>query len=106
MNGGPFGGSLFAVNTYWQGPVDSNWELVYAGAKKNPADDSVGPGALKVYTEGVGSCGGFAIQPIGTFLAPKGAGMLTIVAVNGTLMQLRTDTGSTLVFNLQTNQYG
>lgn len=96
MQQGPFGGSLFAVNNFWQGPVGSNWELVYAGAERNP-DGSVKQGALKLYTKD--------LTPIGTYPAPSGAGALTIIAVKGSLMQLRTDTGSTLVFNLQTNQY-
>ena len=96
MQQGPFGGSLFAMNNFWQGPVGSNWELVYAGAERNP-DGSVKQGALKLYTKD--------LTPIGTYPAPSGAGALTIIAVKGSLMQLRTDTGSTLVFNLQTNQY-
>lgn len=101
---GPFAGMLFAVENLWQGPVGSNWELVYAGAEKNP-DGSLGPGALKLYTEAPDSDGGFDIHSIGTYPAPNGVSDLIIVAVNGNLMQLRTDTGGTLVFNLQTNQY-
>ncbi|SRR5260370_1070015 len=55
-----------------QGPVGSNWELVYAGAERNP-DGSVKQGALKLYTKD--------LTPIGTYPAPSGAGALTIIAV-------------------------
>jgi hypothetical protein len=51
------------------------------------------------------SSGGFDIRSIGTYTAPDGARLLTVVAVNGDLMQLRTDTGSSLVFNLKTNTF-
>ncbi len=41
MHQGPFG-SLFGVENFWQGPVGSKWELVYAGGKKSP-EGKIGP---------------------------------------------------------------
>jgi hypothetical protein len=97
MHQGPFPSSEFIVRNFWQGPVGSNWELVYAGARANPVNQNLGPGALRIYTK--------TVDYIGTYVAPNNESPLTITAVNGSLMQLRTDTGKTLTFNLQTNQY-
>ena len=102
---GPFPSSQFIVRNGWQGPVGSNWELVYAGVRMNPTDMSQGPGALRIYTETVTATGGFDVNYVGIYVAPNNESPLTITAVNGSLMQLRTDTGKTLTFNLQTNQY-
>lgn len=104
MHQGPFPASQFVVRNFWQGPVGSEWYLVYAGARVNP-NGSAGQGALVLYTEKPTSDGGFDINSIGTYPAPHGDRALTITAVNGHSMQLRTDTGSTLVFDLQTKQY-
>lgn len=94
----------FTVRNFWQGPVGSNWELVYAGAKVNP-DSSAGPGALRLYTEVANADGGFDIHYLGTYVVPNSSGALTIIAVNGYIMQLHTDAGRQLTFNLQNNQY-
>ncbi|HLG76856.1 MAG TPA: hypothetical protein VKX46_10600, partial [Ktedonobacteraceae bacterium] len=104
MHQGPFAASQFTVRNFWQGPVGPNWELVYSGARKN-ADGSVGPGALRVYTETPDATGGFKIDAVGTFVAPGNQSALLITSYNGTILQLRTDTGKTLSFNLLTNQY-
>lgn len=97
MHEGPFSASQFTVRDAWLGQVDSTWENVYAGGFTNP-DGSVGQGALKIYTA--------LDQYIGTYTAPAGSAALTITAVNGDVMQLRTDSGVTLTFNLQTHLYG
>jgi hypothetical protein len=97
MHEGPFPASEFIVRNFWEGPVGSNWELVYSGALMSPTAQNPGPGALRIYTK--------TVDYIGTYVAPNNQSPLTITAVNGTLMQLRTDTGQTLTFNLQTNQY-
>ncbi len=97
-------GSSFALANSWQGPVGSTWELVYAGGNKDP-QNNVGPGALVLFTVTANLSGGFDIRNIGTYTAPDGARILTIVAVNGDLMQLRTDSGGSLVFNLKTKTF-
>lgn len=104
MHQGPFPASRFTVRNFWQGPVGSSWELVYSGARKN-ADGSLGPGALRVYTETPDTAGGFKIDAVGMFVAPGNQSALTITSYNGTILQLQTDAGKTLSFNLLTNQY-
>lgn len=93
------------MRNFWQGPVGSNWELVYAGSRTKNLMNMSGLGALKIFTETVTAIGGFDVEEVGTYIAPNNQSPLTITAVNGTLMQLRTDTGQTLTFNLQTKQY-
>lgn len=105
MHEGPFPSSEFIVRNFWEGPVGSNWELVYAGASANSLNQNLGPGGLRIYTETVTATGGLDDNYVGMYPAPNNQSPLTITAVNGTLMQLRTDTGNTLTFNLQTNQY-
>ena len=102
---GPFPSSEFIVRNGWQGPVGSNWELVYAGASANPLNQNLGPGGLRIYTETATSTGGLDDNYVGMYPSPNNQSPLTITAVNGSIMQLRTDTGNTLTFNLQTNQY-
>lgn len=43
MQQGPFLSSVFTVRNFWQGPVDHDWMLAYAGAKPN-ADGAAGQG--------------------------------------------------------------
>lgn len=101
---GPFPAAQFTVRNFWQGLVGKDWELVYAGAKVN-SDGSMGPGALVLYNETINHLGGFDLKVIGTYPAPNATTALTITAVNGNIMQLSTDTGNVLIFNLQTDQY-
>jgi hypothetical protein len=104
MHQGPFPSSQFSVENFWQGPVGSIWELVYSGTKEN-MEGNGGIGALAIYNEAVNSTGGFDITHIGTYTVSSGARSLTIISVNGDIIQLRTDTGSILFFDLQTDAY-
>ena len=98
---GPFPACDLTVRNAWQGQVNGVWELVYAGlAYPNFAegDCSSGQGGLRIYNSET-------TANLGTFLAPAGTSALTITAVNGVVMQLRSDSGQLLTFNLQTHQY-
>jgi hypothetical protein len=101
---GPFLGSIFTVRNSWQGPVGSDWVLAYAGAKAN-ANGTAGQGGIVLYTETVNKSGGFDLYPLGTFLAPTGYTALSITAVQGDLITVRSVNGQTLTFHLQTHQF-
>jgi hypothetical protein len=101
---GPFPHSAFAVDNFWQGPVDSDWVLAYAGAKSN-ADGTAGVGGIVLYTETVNNLGGFDLHPLGTFLAPNGTSALTITARQGNLLLLHSKVGQQLAFNLVSHQF-
>jgi hypothetical protein len=98
MHQGPFSAMDFLVNNCWQGSIGSNWVLVYVGSTVKP-DGRIGQGALRLYT----STENFHL--IGIYVAPNGTSALTITAVNGDLMHLHTNTGSSLIFDLLTDQY-
>jgi hypothetical protein len=104
MQQGPFLSSVFTVRNFWQGPVGSDWVLAYAGAKPS-ADSTASQGGIVLYTETVNQAGGFDMHPLGTFLAPAGSPALTITAVQGNLLTVRSEAGRTLSFNLQTHQF-
>ncbi|WIG58632.1 MAG: hypothetical protein OJF49_001378 [Ktedonobacterales bacterium] len=96
---GPFPACDLTVRNAWQGQVSGVWELVYAGVVySDKAMCTGGQGGLRIYNR-------VSTASLGTFLAPAGTSALTITAVNGVVMQLRSDTGQILTFNLQTHQY-
>lgn len=101
---GPFSPAVFTMRNSWQGPVGKDWMFAYAGAKPNAGHASE-LGSIALYTQTVNAYGGFDFHPVGTFSAPTGTTPLTIVSVKGTLLQLHSDTGQTLTFNLQTHQF-
>lgn len=104
MQQGPFSPSVFTVRNVWQGPADSSWILAYAGAKTN-VNGTSGQGGIALYTETTGTSGGSHLQPLGTFYAPAGTTALTITEEQGNWLQVRTDSGARLTFNLQTHQF-
>jgi hypothetical protein len=83
----------------WQGPVNGRWEVVYAGATHHDLAACNDPqGALAIFDRNTAT-------QIGWHTAPAGVQNLTITAVNGDFMSLRTDAGATLTFNLATNMF-
>jgi hypothetical protein len=100
---GPFPAIEFEVRDSWLGWVGSTYTMVYAGARRSP----LGPnedrhGALRVYTRAPGQAGD---NLVGVFDAPTGSDAVTVTSVEGTALQLRSDQGQTLTFDLQTHQY-
>lgn len=108
---GPFSSGQFEVRNFWQGPTERGWMLVYAGATRSIADGSRGPGALRVYSVATGrsdiptSVPGRDIEFVGVFPTPTMSAPLTIIVVNGGVLELRSDDGETFTFNLQTLEF-
>jgi hypothetical protein len=101
---GPFEPIDFTIRNAWQGPVGPVWETVFAGGipkDRASGNSTPGPGALRIYIDHPDGSFDF----VKTVVAPNGVGPLTIAAVNGMTMQLRTDAGNTLTFNLQNDQF-
>lgn len=105
MHQGPFPAMTFLVRNFWQGPVGPDWLLAYAGATRVPADGSVQQGGLRLYREARDANGDLELQEIGAFPAPGAVGAVTITAAGGDVLQLRTDSGGVLSFDLRTRQY-
>ncbi|MGH2506882.1 MAG: hypothetical protein ACRDHZ_05645 [Ktedonobacteraceae bacterium] len=104
MHQGPFLSSTFTVNNFWQGPVDDAWVLAYSGAKLTSHGEDT-RGGMVLYTEKTNTQGGFNLYLLGTFLAPNGTTALTITAVNAHLLQLSSENGANLTFDLTTHQF-
>jgi hypothetical protein len=107
---GPFPHSIFDTTTLYQGPAvlhgQPSWLDVYAGG---PNDDPANPG--KISTGGVwvlrmANAGDYAHEKsLGTFLAKKGSGEVTIVAAHGPVLTLHTDRNKTEWLDLRTLTY-
>jgi hypothetical protein len=104
MHQGPFLTRIFTVRNFWQGPVGNDWVLAYSGAK-TLSSGYAGLGGIVLYTETSNAHGGFDLHPVGTFLAHDGTTALTITEVDGNLLQLSSENGPTLTFDLVTHQF-
>ena len=105
LHEGPFSACQLLVSNFWQGPVNGQWYLVYAGsASASIATCDHSQGALADYGEQFGRYGDGPLTTIGMFTAPSGVTSLTITAVNGNLMTLQTQTG-VLTFDLSANRF-
>lgn len=99
QSAGPFSACKLLVQNMWQGPVNDRWEVVYAGATHHDLAACNDPqGALAIFDRNTAA-------QIGWYTAPTGVKSLTIIAVNGDVMTLRTDAGATLTFNLATDKF-
>ena len=105
---GPVPSSQFAVNNQWHGPSGNSsntWWDVYAGSKGQP-DGSPGAPALYVDSSAPTSDGySFLTAHLGIFTAPNADSSLTIIAVNGAVLDLKTQSGRVYHFNLATDTY-
>ncbi len=102
----PFPACEFLDNNFWQGPANGQWYLVYAGSASahiSTCDHS--QGTLAIFSEQIGRYGDGPMTTVGWFTAPAGVRNLTITAVNGKVMTLRTNTGATLEFYLSTDRF-
>ncbi len=105
MHEGPFSLTEFRVLNFWQGPVGADWILVYAGARRGPVGSTAQQGAIRLYSEPRDVNGDVQLIEIGTYLAPSAVSTLTITAVKGTVMELHSDGGAVLSFDLRTHQF-
>ncbi len=94
---GPFSNSDFSIHDEYQGPVDGHWVVIYAGTAWTNFP-TTGVGALRVYTVGV--------RFVGVFDAPDGSGDLNITGVSGTTLQIVSDKGTHLTFDMATDTFG
>src|SRR6185312_11132086 len=94
---GPFSNSDFSIDDDYRGLVNGHWVVIYAGTAWINFP-KVGNGALRVYTVDVGFTG--------VFDAPDGSSNLNITGVSGTALQLVSDTGTHLTFDMATDTFG
>jgi hypothetical protein len=100
MRQGPFPATEFAVRNVWQGPIGSAWLLVYAGAKRGPGGGA-DQAAVRVYSE----TPDLHMTLVGTFPVANQVGSVRIAGANGHRIELQTDNGSRVAFDLLTQQF-
>lgn len=95
-NQGPFSNSDFSIDDVYRGQVNGHWVVIYAGTAWTTFPTE-GVGALRVYDLDAG---------FGIFDAPDGSGDLKITAVSGTTLQIVSNKGTQLTFDMVTNTFG
>lgn len=96
-NQGPFSNSDFSIDDVYRGQVNGHWVVIYAGtAWTNFPTEGVG--ALRVYNLDVGYAG--------VFDTPDGSSDLKITAVSGTTLQIVSNKGTHLTFDMVTDTFG
>ena len=102
---GPFPGPLYAVVNEWNGPVNGEWLIVYAGGPH--ADHDGGPvatGGVRIYSEPIQPSINDALVSVGDRLS-KLPGELSIISVSGDVMTVRNAAGTLTTFNLGTKTF-
>ena len=105
---GPVPASQFGVTNQWTGPVPGSgdvWYRVFAGANF-PGTSSAGTPAIYVDLSTPTPDGyGFDIKFVGIYTIPAADTWLTVTAVNGSLVDLMTQSGRVYHFDLTTKSY-
>lgn len=98
----------FLVKNAWHGPGGSHvWLAVFAGgARQHPGMDMSTQAAVRVMSMNPDPSGPLNLQDVGTFVAPGTASSLTISGVSGNVLNLITDAGKSLTFDVTTDTYG
>lgn len=102
---GPFDTHSFVANTRWRGLVGSDTIAVYAGSLSSNGQGTGDLAALRLYEENetANHCG-YDENLLGDY-SLSGHKALTIMAVSGTSMTLRTDDGLAVTFDLQARNF-
>jgi hypothetical protein len=104
---GPASWTEFQQRNVWQGPVANSdrWLQVNAGILVNP-DGSLGQAAVILQTMIPDpKDGNYQYTIVGTVTAPTHSGALKIIAENAGVLQLQTDGGETVYFDLQARSF-
>jgi hypothetical protein len=105
---GPVSASEFLVNNEWQGSIvgtGSAWYVVWAGSTGSISSTPGVPGIIVHSQTPTPDGGSFTDTEVGMFLDPRADGSLTIVAVSGPIVELRTATGQVFHFDLQAMRF-
>jgi hypothetical protein len=100
MRQGPFPATDFTVRNLWRGPVGTSWLLVYAGTERGRSG-AADRAAVRVFTE----TPDLHMTLIGTFPMRNGARALRVAGARGNVVELQTERGSKVSFDLLTHQF-
>lgn len=105
---GPVPASKFGVSNQWAGPIPGSgdvWYRVFAGVN---APGFSGPGTPAIYVDSsTPTPDGYSvtINFVGIYPVSGADSAVSITAVNGNIVDLRTETGRVFHFNLSTRQF-
>lgn len=94
---GPFANSTFSPMDQYIGPVNGQFEVVFAGTAWTNYEAKQGQGALRVYDN--------SAKLLGVYYAPDGSRWLQINSVQGTVLSLSSNKSALLQFNLATHAF-
>jgi hypothetical protein len=97
---GPFPGPLYAVVNSWQGPVNGEWLIVFAGGPHTDRDGGpVATGGVRIYVGPIQPSIGEQFVAVGDRLS-KLPGELSVISVSGNVMTLRNAARTVTTFDL------
>ena len=100
MRQGPFSATDFAVQNFWRGQLGASWLLVYAGTRRSP-EGAPDQAAIRVYSESPD----LRLTLIGTFPLNDGSKAARVSGSNGSMVELQTDGGRKISFDLNARQF-
>jgi hypothetical protein len=100
MRQGPFPATDFAVKNLWRGQVGTSWLLVYAGTERGRAG-APDRAAIRVFAE----TPDLHTTLIGTFPVKNEAQAVRVARASGNIVELQTEGGSKVSFDLLTRQF-
>jgi hypothetical protein len=104
---GPLGTDHRFVSTgNWSGEIAGRWYQVYAGAKVAPSTGGAIRSELLVYAAPANPRSDERPTFLGAFVPPGGGSEpLTIAAVNGDALEIKTSTGAVVSFNVASQSF-
>lgn len=105
---GPVPAGQFVARNSWQGPVGgagSTWFVVWAGATGTLSAVPGTPGVIVRLQAPTPDGTSFTDNVVGTFTDSSADGPLSVVAVNGAVVELVSSGGHTYTFNLETKSF-
>lgn len=94
--------ATFYGSKAYKGQINGRWEIIRPGTEwPTPVADYSAPGgygAVRVYDA-------FTLQLIGDFRAPDHSTWLNIIAVNGSVLELQSDTTNSFGFDMATDTF-
>jgi hypothetical protein len=102
---GPFPGPLYAVVNSWQGPVNGEWLIVFAGGPHTDRDGGpVATGGVRIYVGPIQPNFDEQFVAVSDRLS-KLAGELSVITVDGNVMTLRNPVGTVTTFDLGSKSF-
>ena len=95
----PFSQSDLRVSSQYHGPLGDRWISIYAGARSDASGAPLG-GLIHVYSEPIAFPNETAWKDLGVFTVPNSPKWVSLLAVDGSMVTLRREDGTTVMFDM------